>query len=157
MINRPSLQADRSGTKGFRAPEVMVRFKHQTTAVDMWAVGVILLVILSSRYPFFEPEDDADGILELGHIFGLQKMIEFSQFYGRKLRTNIPTIPEQELDFESYLRKINPNRVEKWDPEEFKLAIDFMRQCLQLIHTDRISATEALKHPFFQTNNKQQA
>lgn len=152
--NRPPLQADRSGTKGFRAPEVMMRFKYQTTAVDIWAVGVILLIILSGRYPFFEPEDDADGIIELAHVFGLKKMVEFSQFYGRTFRTNIPSIPDQELDFEPYFKKINPDHVEKWDPGEYKLAIDLMKKCLQLIHTNRISATEALSHPFFQTKNE---
>lgn len=98
-IYRPHFHAIRSGTKGFRAPEVLLKYLNQTTgnkqqelkkkktnydliAIDIWAVGVILLVILSGRYPFFNPEDDPDAIMELAHIFGMKKLKEFVEFYG---------------------------------------------------------------------------
>ena len=46
-LNLPHLHAARAGTPGFRPPEVLLKFPTQTVAVDMWAVGVILLSILS--------------------------------------------------------------------------------------------------------------
>lgn len=141
-------KADRSGTRGFRAPEIMLRYCYQTTAVDIWAVGVILLIILSGRYPFFEPEDDADGILELAHVFGLTKMKEFAAYYGRHLHTNISTIPEDELDIAALCKDMNQEQMKKWDKEEYLLAIDLMKKCLSLIHTRRPTATEALNHRF---------
>ncbi|OBZ82246.1 Cell cycle serine/threonine-protein kinase hsk1 [Choanephora cucurbitarum] len=146
---RPALHADRSGTRGFRAPELLMRYKHQTTAVDIWAVGVILLIILSGQYPFFEPDDDADSIMELAHVFGMKKLKEFVEYYGRSIHTNIPTIPEDEVDLGAICHQINKERVDTWDPEEYKLAVDLMKKCLQLIHTNRLTATEALNHPFF--------
>ncbi|RCI06705.1 hypothetical protein CU098_013412 [Rhizopus stolonifer] len=149
---RPSLQGDRSGTRGFRAPELMMRYRYQTTAVDMWAVGVILLIILSGQYPFFEPEDDADGIMELAHIFGMKKLKEFVEYYGRVIHTNIPTIPEDPVDLGAICHEINEKRVKSWDPEEYRLAVDLMNHCLQLIHTNRLTATEALNHPFIKRN-----
>lgn len=142
-------KADRSGTRGFRAPEVMLKYCYQTTAVDMWAVGVMLLIILSGRYPFFDPSGDAEGILELAHIFGKSKMKEFTDYYGRRLHTNIPTIPNGELDLATLCKDLNQEQVEKWDKEEFLLAVDLMKQCLSLIHTKRPTASEALNHPFF--------
>ncbi|KAI8351235.1 kinase-like domain-containing protein, partial [Choanephora cucurbitarum] len=148
---RPALHADRSGTRGFRAPELLMRYKHQTTAVDIWAVGVILLIILSGQYPFFEPDDDADSIMELAHVFGMKKLKEFVEYYGRTIHTNIPTIPEDEVDLGAICHQINKERVDTWDPEEYKLAVDLMKKCLQLIHTNRLTATEALNHPFLKT------
>jgi len=50
---RPSPVAPRAGTRGFRAPEVLLRCNDQTVAIDVWAAGVILLTIFSQRYPFF--------------------------------------------------------------------------------------------------------
>ena len=52
-LNRKAQRAPRAGTPGFRPPEVLLKFEHQTTAVDIWAAGVILLCILSRTYPFF--------------------------------------------------------------------------------------------------------
>ncbi|GAA5807449.1 hypothetical protein MFLAVUS_000810 [Mucor flavus] len=145
---RPHFHAIRSGTKGFRAPEVLLKYLNQTTAIDIWAVGVILLVILSGRYPFFNPEDDSDAIMELAHLFGMKKLKEFVEFYGRSIRTNIPDIPEEEVDLEYLCRNMNRENVDKWDPEEFSQAIDLLKHCLVLIHTNRYTATAALHHPF---------
>ncbi|GAN09607.1 cell division control protein [Mucor ambiguus] len=147
--SRSSLQADRSGTKGFRAPEVMLRYRYQTSAIDIWAVGVILLTILSGQYPIFEPEDDANGIIELAHVFGMKQLKAFTEYYGRIIHTNIPTIPEDPVDLDSFCRDINKTGVEKWDPQEYASAVDLTKQCLQLIHTNRPTAADALNHPFF--------
>ncbi|KAI8072115.1 kinase-like domain-containing protein [Thamnidium elegans] len=146
---RPHFHAIRSGTKGFRAPEVLLKYLNQTTAIDIWAVGVILLVILSGRYPFFNPEDDPDAIIELAHLFGMKKLKEFVEFYGRSIQTNIPDIPEEEIDLTDLCRIMNKENVDKWDPEEFLQATDLLKHCLVLIHTNRYTATAALSHPFF--------
>lgn len=124
---------------------------------------------LSGRYPFFEPEDDADGIMELSHLFGMKKLKEFTEYYGkknlqnsamairyslfvlyigRKISTNIPTIPEDEVDLAELCRRLNKENVEKWDNDEYLQAIDLLKNCLQLIHTNRYTADEALNHPF---------
>ena len=43
----PHLHAARAGTPGFRPPEVLLKCRTQTVAVDIWAAGVILLSIMS--------------------------------------------------------------------------------------------------------------
>ena len=43
----PQLVVHRGGTPGFRPPEVLLKVKTQTGAVDIWAAGVMLLSILS--------------------------------------------------------------------------------------------------------------
>ena len=48
-LSRKSQRAARAGTPGFRPPEVLMKFEHQTTSVDIWAAGVILLSILSRK------------------------------------------------------------------------------------------------------------
>lgn len=46
-------------------------------------MGVILLIILGGKYPFFNPDDDADGILELAHLFGRKELTAFAEYYGK--------------------------------------------------------------------------
>lgn len=46
------------GTPGYVAPEVVNRQKYGT-AVDMWAVGVLLYIMLSGKMPFYGRDDHA--------------------------------------------------------------------------------------------------
>lgn len=70
----PHLHAARAGTPGFRPPEVLLKSRTQTVAVDMWAVGVILLSLFSRSYPFFRSPDDMTALAELITLFGSEKM-----------------------------------------------------------------------------------
>ena len=51
---KPKEVAARAGTPGFRPPEVLLKSKHQTTAVDVWAAGIMMLCMISRTYPFFK-------------------------------------------------------------------------------------------------------
>jgi len=46
----PSMAGQREGTRGFRAPEVLLRQRVQGPPIDVWAAGVIVLTLLSRRY-----------------------------------------------------------------------------------------------------------
>jgi hypothetical protein len=67
---RPAILASRAGTRGFRAPEVLLRSGQQGTGLDIWAAGVILLSLLTGRYPFFHARDDTDALIELAAMLG---------------------------------------------------------------------------------------
>jgi serine/threonine protein kinase len=56
---------NRGGTKGFRAPEVLLKVAHQTTAIDIWSAGVILLSMLCNRFPVLSHADDDVSLLEI--------------------------------------------------------------------------------------------
>ena len=49
---RPVQLSPKSGSPGFRAPELLLKYPKQTTAIDIWSAGVIFLSLLSSKYPF---------------------------------------------------------------------------------------------------------
>eukprot|EP00834_Sanchytrium_tribonematis_P004296 NODE_203_length_12996_cov_1.033961.p6 type:complete len:291 gc:universal NODE_203_length_12996_cov_1.033961:3740-2868(-) len=80
--SRPSLRADRAGTRGFRAPEVLLRWQYQTTKIDVWSVGVILLCILAQRYPFFNSTTDDEALLEIATITGVKPIKELASQIG---------------------------------------------------------------------------
>ncbi|EHK97799.1 putative Cell cycle serine/threonine-protein kinase hsk1 [Glarea lozoyensis 74030] len=72
--SRPSRRANRAGTRGFRAPEVLFKCTEQTTKIDIWSAGVILLTILSRRFPFFNSADDVEAMIEIATIYGNKRM-----------------------------------------------------------------------------------
>jgi serine/threonine protein kinase len=57
--------ANRGGTKGFRAPEVLLKVIDQTTAIDIWSSGVVFLSLLCCRFPVLSHSDDCLALLEI--------------------------------------------------------------------------------------------
>ncbi|KAL7276464.1 Cell division control protein 7 [Rhizina undulata] len=150
--SRPSRRANRAGTRGFRAPEVLLKCTSQTTKIDIWSAGVILLTILSKRFPFFNSSDDVDAMIEIATIFGKQKMRACSALHGCIFETNIPTIGEKGFTLEKIVlwatNRLSGGKEEEKLPPNEALAVKFMGRCFELDPVKRLSAEEALMHDF---------
>lgn len=84
-IGTPAMVASRSGTAGYRPPEVLLKCQEQTTAVDMWACGIILLSILSGRSNFFNAPDDLKNLMQLISLFGKEAVCQAATALGKNL------------------------------------------------------------------------
>ena len=146
---RPSRRANRAGTRGFRAPEVLFKCTDQSTKIDVWSVGVILLTILGRRFPFFNSTDDIDATIEIASIFGKRRMEQCALLHGAVFECTLPTVGERGFSFPKLIVwsdcRTN-NGPELSDGE--RQAIQFMETCLELDPRKRISAEEALQHDF---------
>ncbi|XP_025994828.1 cell division cycle 7-related protein kinase isoform X2 [Solenopsis invicta] len=81
-LKEPYQVASRAGTPGFRAPEVLLKHVLQTSAIDIWACGVIMLCILSGSQPFFRSPDDCTALAEITTIFGSREVQKCAQKLG---------------------------------------------------------------------------
>ena len=191
--NRPAQVTPRSGTPGFRAPEVLLKYPSQTTAIDIWSAGVIFLCLLSGKYPFFRASNDNVAIMEIASLFGTERCIKVAKllcrefvcsaacypqslasvceclrrslskekYYGSKLEKKVPDNTPKILHFIDSDGSINfkptvffsssvsiePHR----DTSNFApvVAYDLLEKCLDLNPFTRITASQALQHPFF--------
>ncbi|XP_016357665.1 cell division cycle 7-related protein kinase isoform X3 [Sinocyclocheilus anshuiensis] len=84
-LSRKQQVAPRAGTPGFRAPEVLTKCPNQGTAIDMWSAGVILLSLLSGRYPFFKASDDLIALTQIMTIRGSRETIEAAKTFGKSI------------------------------------------------------------------------
>lgn len=150
---RSSRRANRAGTRGFRAPEVLLKCTQQNTSIDMWSVGVILLTILSRRFPFFHSADDIDALLEITTIFGRKKMKEISLLHGQVFETNIPSYSDNGHSLEKIIlwctgRTKDESGAKKELEDDEKEAVQFLYRLMECDPAKRITAEEALRHPF---------
>ncbi|KAH0565322.1 hypothetical protein GP486_001283 [Trichoglossum hirsutum] len=151
---RPSRRANRAGTRGFRAPEVLLKCTDQTTKIDIWSSGVILLTILSRRFPFFNSADDIEALIEIATIFGSRRMKACANLHGAIFETTIPTIGEKGFHLEKIILWATNRSGKNEHGEEEKLpsdevqAVKFLQRCFELDPQKRISAEEALRHEF---------
>ena len=129
-------------TKSYRAPELFLTPDAYDEAIDMWSVGVILHELLAPGVPLFPKrafKSQLDCILAvLGapkeqDLFG---MPEHAKWYIRKRtkRRNRGISLSETFGKES--GSIDP------------CAIDFMTKLVQLNSRNRMTAAQALKHPY---------
>ncbi|GLV31555.1 Cdc7 kinase [Carabus blaptoides fortunei] len=169
---RKAQDAPRAGTPGFRPPEVLLKYSKQTTAVDIWAVGIIMLCILSGTFPFFRAPDDTTALAELITLFGDEQIKKLARLFGRQLICSEKKPP---LDLRKVCCKLRSRgkQSEFTSDKKCKNCEQFIHNCLcigtpiigavdifpdsaydllkRLLDVDpykRISAEEALKHPF---------
>ena len=151
--SRRPQKAARAGTPGFRPPEVLLKFDHQTTAVDMWAAGVILLCILSRTYPFFRAPDDYTALAELVTLFGIKAVQDAASQYGKRL---ICSENSQPIDLQVLCQRLAERRPNDDKDVSSSIilatdqAIDLLNKILALSSHERWTAEDALNHPFFE-------
>ena len=170
-IGKPKQSTPREGTSGFRAFEVLLKYPNQTTTLDIWSAGVILLCLLSTKYPFFNAKDDVAAIMQIVTIFGSQNCVDAAKLLGKELCCS-PSLPSQSLStichqlrYSSLLGKRNKldscfgdtaNLFEQNEKSTWITApsavYELLQECLQLNPKKRVTATQALTHLFFANN-----
>ncbi|KAI5303510.1 hypothetical protein KEM56_007472 [Ascosphaera pollenicola] len=145
--SRPPRRANRAGTRGFRAPEVLFKCTSQTTKIDIWSAGVILLTFLGRRFPFFNSMDDVEALIEIATIFGIRKMKAAALLHGQVFETTIPTIGEIGYSLDKIVQWAYCSE-SKLTPAETQ-AVQFLTRLLELDPNKRLTAKAALAHPFF--------
>ncbi|XP_066548195.1 cell division cycle 7-related protein kinase isoform X2 [Amia ocellicauda] len=95
-LSRKQQVAPRAGTPGFRAPEVLMKYPNQGTAIDMWSAGVILLSLLTGRYPFFKASDDFIALAQIMTVRGSKETIRAAKTFGKSVLCS-KELPAQDL------------------------------------------------------------
>lgn len=123
-------------TRWYRAPEIMLSFKMYTKSIDVWAVGCILAEMLSGR-PLFPGRDYSHQLDLILDVIGTPTLEEFYAITSRRSRDYIRSLP---------IRKRRPFTA--MFPQASVEAIDFLNKTLTFDAKKRMTADEALTHPY---------
>ncbi|ETN70716.1 hypothetical protein NECAME_14599 [Necator americanus] len=76
----PIRHMNKAGTPGYRAPEVLLRFEEQTTAIDVFAAGVTMLSFLLKKHPVFRPANDVEALTQMATFLGSTSLVQVNNF-----------------------------------------------------------------------------
>jgi len=130
-------------TLWYRSPEILLGGKQYATAVDIWSIGCIFAEMVSSS-PLFPGDSEIDELFRIFRCLGT---------------------PTEELwpgvsayrDFKNTFPKWSPKPISKFVPDLCPMGLDLLSKMLLYEPGKRISAAEALKHPYFDDLKKLKA
>ncbi|KAL1834360.1 hypothetical protein ACET3Z_004011 [Daucus carota] len=125
-------------TRWYRAPEVLLMSPAYGSAVDMWAMGAIIAELLT-LHPLFPGLSEADEIYKICSVIGSPTEIEWAE--GIKLANAV--------NFQ--FPKLAGVPLSLILPSASKDAISLITSLCSWDPCKRPTASEALRHPFFQS------
>jgi serine/threonine protein kinase len=122
-------------TLWYRPPEILLGCKTYALPVDMWAVGTIMAE-MSTKRPLFPGDSEIDEIFKIFRVLGTPNEDSWPGVTSlQDWNTSYPVWPSLQLS------RFVPNLDEE--------GCDLMEQLMAIDPRRRLSAIEAMKHPYF--------
>nr|WLO59335.1 mitogen-activated protein kinase p38 [Cherax destructor] len=123
-------------TRWYRAPEIMLNWMHYNQTVDIWSVGCIMAELLTGR-TLFPGADHIDQLNKIMKLVGTPNKDLIDKLSSEEARNYIRSLPQmRKKDFRQVFRGANP------------LAVDLLEKMLELDSERRVTAVQALAHPY---------
>ena len=128
---------DYVSTRWYRAPEILLRSTNYNSPVDIFACGAMMAEYYMLR-PLFPGNNETDQIYKTCAVLGSPTQAQWPDGYKLASRMGF-TFP-----------KFVPTPLNQMIPNASEPAIDLMMKMLTFDPQKRITAAQALKHPFFE-------
>lgn len=129
----------------YRAPELLLGQDTYSAAIDMWSVGCIMAELIL-RSPLFPGANEIDQVEKIVSLLGTPKEEDWAHLQTLKhaalLHISKP-LPSRLRDKFPLISFIG-------DPTLSELGLNLIEEMLQYNPLRRITAAEALRHPWFQ-------
>ncbi|KAJ2864435.1 cyclin-dependent protein kinase [Coemansia erecta] len=141
-------------TVWYRAPELLLGSRHYTTAIDIWSIGCIFAEMLALR-PLFKGEEVKMEKKQLP--FQRSQVNKILEVLGTPTKEQWPKI-ELMPDIQHMKQfKHYPNTLKSWyasTNHKSELGLQLLSSLLEYDPERRISASDALDHPYFKEDPK---
>ncbi|KAJ8131108.1 hypothetical protein O1611_g2519 [Lasiodiplodia mahajangana] len=118
----------------YRAPELIFGATNYTTKIDVWSTGCVMAELMLGQ-PLFPGESGIDQLVEIIKVLGTPTREQIRTMNPNYMEHKFPQIKPH--PFSKVFRKADAN------------ALDLIAKLLEYTPTERLSAIDAMVHPFF--------
>ncbi|TKS70331.1 Casein kinase II subunit alpha' [Collichthys lucidus] len=134
----------RVASRYFKGPELLVDYQMYDYSLDMWSLGCMLASMIFLKEPFFHGQDNYDQLVRIAKVLGTDELFGYLHKYHIELDTRFKDLLGQQTRkrWEQFIQSENQHLV---SPE----ALDLLDKLLRYDHQQRLTAAEAMQHPYF--------
>lgn len=134
----------RVASRYFKGPELLVNLRDYDYSLDIWSFGCMFAGIIFMKDPMFKGRDNYDQLVRIAKVLGTAKLNNYLDKYDLDLDPHFDGILGQHnaKDWQDFVNQANMKYI---SPE----ALDLLDKCLRYDHQQRLTAAEAMKHPYF--------
>nr|XP_056718596.1 casein kinase II subunit alpha' [Euleptes europaea] len=142
----------RVASRYFKGPELLVDYQMYDYSLDMWSLGCMLASMIFRKEPFFHGQDNYDQLVRIAKVLGTDELYGYLKKYHIELDPHFNDILGQHSRkrWENFIHSENRHLV---SPE----VLDLLDKLLRYDHQQRLTAKEAMEHPYFYPVVKEQA
>jgi casein kinase II subunit alpha len=165
----------RVASRYFKGPELLVDLQEYDYSLDMWSLGCMFAGMIFRKEPFFHGHDNYDQLVKIAKVLGTEELFHYLDTYDLELdphfdgilgrhskkpwqkfvtNDNQHLISEEAIDFVSkLLRCVDAMLCVRCRVHPLVLTRSLFHlahsHTTRYDHQERLSAKEAMSHPFF--------
>uniref|UniRef100_A0A8C7Y805 non-specific serine/threonine protein kinase n=1 Tax=Oryzias sinensis TaxID=183150 RepID=A0A8C7Y805_9TELE len=127
---------------------VMIDHEHRKMydySLDMWSLGCMLASMIFRKEPFFHGHDNYDQLVRIAKVLGTEDLYDYIDKYNIELDPRFNDILGSRHSRKRWERFVHSENQHLVSTE----ALDFLDKLLRYDHQARLTAREAMDHPYF--------
>ncbi|CAI5522618.1 unnamed protein product [Closterium sp. Naga37s-1] len=134
----------RVASRYFKGPELLVDLQDYDYSLDMWSLGCMFAGMIFRKEPFFYGHDNYDQLVKIAKVLGTDELNSYLGKYSIMLDPHLEALVGRHSR-KPWSKFVNSDNQHLVSPE----AVDFLDKLLRYDHQDRLTAREAMAHPYF--------
>mmetsp|Transcript_11633 Transcript_11633/g.16615 ORF Transcript_11633/g.16615 Transcript_11633/m.16615 type:complete len:379 (+) Transcript_11633:176-1312(+) len=134
----------RVASRYFKGPELLVDMQEYDYSLDMWSLGSMFAGMIFRKEPFFHGQDNYDQLVKIAKVLGTDDLFAYIEKYSIALDARYDGIlgRHSKKAWTCFVKQENEHLVSQD-------ALDFLDRLLRYDHQERLTAEEAMQHPYF--------
>lgn len=134
----------RVASRYFKGPELLVDFQEYDYSLDLWSLGCMFASMIFRKEPFFHGHDNYDQLVKICKVLGTDDLYLYLEKYDIELDPQYDDILGR-YPKKAWGRFVNADNARFVSAE----SVDFLDRLLRFDHQARLTAREAMEHPYF--------
>lgn len=134
----------RVASRYFKGPELLVDFQEYDYSLDMWSLGCMFAGMIFKKEPFFHGHDNYDQLVRIAKVLGTDELYDYLDKYDLELDPHFDGILSAHSK-KPWVRFVTQENSHLVSDE----AMDMLGKLLRYDHQERLTAQEAMAHPYF--------